>query len=246
MIIEGGDPTGVLLAHATAHLGHATTLVDLRRARVELRTGPGGGVRFDGVPLDVDVVVNRTGINGLGLAPPAALQRQVGATWYELHSAAREEQGLLLAVFDWFELNGVRVINPPEAVEMESMRNLVIERSARRGVAITPSETVNSSYLVTGGRVALQQGQDRPTTDVLSACKLVSESALFDIGEVRFGTGGTVVGWTSRPHLAPRDVGVARALAGALMEELIGRSGSATVPPGRPLIPDMVERFEQS
>ena len=200
---------------------------------------------MDGVPVDADVVVNRTGVNGLGLAPPAALQRQIGATWYELHSAAREEQGLLLAVFDWFALNGVEVLNPPEAVEMESMRNLVIERLARRGVPINPKGSESGSYLVTGGRIALQPGQVRPSSAVLNACKLISDVAAFDIGEVWFGPGeAVVVGWTSKPELTHLDLRVARALAESLMEELIGRSGSATVPPGRPFIPDMVGRFE--
>lgn len=249
VIVEGRDPTGLLLADATARLGHVTSLADLRRSRFEVRTGSAPHVLLDGETLDADVVVNRTSVNGLGLAPPAALQRQVASTWYEAHSAAREEQGLLLAVLDGLSLDGVRVINAPEAIEFESMRNLVVERLARRDVAVTASDVPDVSYLVTGGRVALQPGQDRPTAEVLAICKLVSEIAAFDLGEVRFlSSDGRqwLSGWTSQPQLTHLDVSTARAMAESLMEELVGRVGAETDPAGRPFIRDMIERFEQN
>ena len=248
-VVDGDDPTGLTLARAAARLGHSTTLGDLRRTRFELRTGSDGGPFLDGAPVDVDVVVNRTDVNGLGLASPVALRRQLGSTWYELHSAAREEQGLLLAVLDAFELSGTRVINGPAAVEMDLMRNLVVERLARRGVALTPSEVSYVSYLVTCGRVALQPGQDRPGPDVLGVCKLVSEVAHFDLGAVRFGLsagGHRLVGWTQRPELTHLDRDTASAIAESLMLELVGKADNGTVPPLRPFIPDMVERFEQT
>lgn len=248
VILNGSDPTGLLLAGAAARLGHATHVADLRRARFELRTGSDGAVWLDGAPLAVDAVVNRTDVNGLGLASPAALRRQLGSAWYELHSAAREEQGLLLAVLDAFELSGTRVINGPAAVELELMRNLVVERLARRGVALTPTEVSDVSYLVTGGRVALQPGQDRPSPDVLGVCKLVSEVTHFDLGAVRFGLsagGHRLVGWTSRPELTHLDLDTAGAIAESLMLELVGKADNDAVPPLRPFIPDMVERFEQ-
>lgn len=141
------------------------------------------------------------------------------------------------------------VINPPEAVEFEWMRNLVVERLARRDVAVTASDVPDVSYLVTGGRVALQPGQDRPTAEVLAICKLVSEVAAFDLGEVRFVSSGGVQrlsGWSSRPHLTLLDPATARAIAASLMEQLVGRVGAETNPPGRPFIVDMIERFEQN
>lgn len=246
VVLDGADPTGLLLAAAAARIGHDTSVVDLRRSAFELRTGPGAGVRLHGAPLLVDAVVNRTLVNGLGLASAAALRRQAGSTWYELHSAAREEQGMLLAVFDWFAHEGVRVINPPRAAELESMRNVVIERLARRGVGVDARATPDASYLVAGGRIVLQPGQERPAASLLMSCALLAEIAGFDLGTVSFESScgePKVVGWASQPDLTHLDVATADAIAQSMVLELLGTSGGAAVSPTRPFVPDMVDRL---
>jgi hypothetical protein len=246
-MLDGRDPTGYELADACARLGHDTVVVDLRRSRLELEVGPASGVRIGGEPLVADVVVNRTGVNGLGLAAPAALVRQSGRTWYELHSAAREEQGLLLAIFDHLLLGGVRVINPPEAAELELMRNLVIERLGGKGIPVNVGGAPDVRYLVAGGRIALQPGQHRPDPMVLRTCKQVAGVAEFDLGEVSFEVAEgapRLVEWTSAPDLGHLDPAVAGAMSESVMRALLGETGHSAPLPSRPFIEDMIERYE--
>lgn len=111
-----------------------------------------------------------------------------------------------------------------------------------------PARTPDVSYLVTGGRVALQPGQERPAANVLSSCAVMAEVAAFDLGSVGFGSGGEQrpVAWTSRPDLTHLEVATADALAQSMMLELLGLAGEEAALPTRPFIPDMVERFESN
>lgn len=247
VITDGNDPTAISMADGAANLGHDSTVVDLRMDRIDLRVGMEPVISMHGMPLESDVVINRTGVNGLGLASGPALIRQRGRTWYELHSAAREEQGLLLAVFDAFSHSGTMVINAPVAAEMNLMRNLVVERLARHRVYVAGGAGGRTRYIVAGGRVVLLPDQSRPEDDVLRICRRVGEVAGFDLGWIEFSAdaaGSHLADWNPHLDLDGIDQRWQLPIAESIVRTLIGDGGNREPEsPSRPLITDMIDRL---
>jgi len=124
IIAEGSDPTVELLLEAANGFGVDVSLVDLRYDRFDLAVGPRAVVRVNGNSITTPtVVMNATSANSLGLAGDAALQRQRSSRWQQRHLAAKEEQGLLLAVLAHFRRDGAILVNPPEASDLALMPN---------------------------------------------------------------------------------------------------------------------------
>jgi hypothetical protein len=87
ILVDGDDPGAGLLASAFRRHRWSVRVVDLRFARPTLDAADEVVVRIDGHPVDSDIVINRTGISGLGLASAAALDRQLPTTWSGRHLA---------------------------------------------------------------------------------------------------------------------------------------------------------------
>jgi hypothetical protein len=125
VVVDGDDPGAVLLAMALRRHGRRITHLDLRYGRPTLDgSGAEPVVVVDGRPVTPDLVLNRTATSRLGLAPGNALARQLPATWWGRHLAAREEQGLLLACFDLWERT-TRLYDPVATGDRRLLRSAV-------------------------------------------------------------------------------------------------------------------------
>lgn len=168
-VVEGDDPGAVMLAAAFRRHGWRSRVLDLRFQRPTLDgSGDRPVVWIDGAATEPAVVVNRTATSRLGLAPGSALARQLPATWWARHLAAREEQGLLLACFDVWEQTS-RLYNPVRTLDRRLLRTatemelrahaLPVDRAAsgpgdgRRGVCwVVDGAVVASATSKTDGR----------------------------------------------------------------------------------------------
>ncbi len=248
VLTDGADHTAEAFADAAIVAGHRVVLADLRVDRFSLRIGASEPLRMNGTVIEPSVVLNRTGVNGLGLAPPSALLRAPFETWYGRHVVAREEQGLLLALFDRLALDGVRILNPPRATELALMRNLVVERLAsRRVVFAAPTGGRVERLLVLDGRIFLRPGQSQPPRGVQIAAKAIAEVAEFQLGEIVAETteaGWLLQDWTPQADLSDVAGPALRAMADAIVREIldpVADGGGSTSLPSELFIPDLVE-----
>jgi hypothetical protein len=128
VVVDGDDPGAVLLAAALRRHGWRIAHLDLRYGRPTLDgSGEEPVVRLGDRPVAPDLVLNRTSTSRLGLAPGNALARQLPATWWGRHLAAREEQGLLLACLDLWERT-TRLYNPVAVVDRRLLHAAVAAR----------------------------------------------------------------------------------------------------------------------
>jgi hypothetical protein len=207
VVHDGWDPTAELLADAGRRLGVEVVELDLRHDRLGVRIGGDGAeVRHGATTLRPDIVVNRTTVTGLGLASASLLERQRPHGWQDRHVAARQEQGLLLAVFDVWERAGAIVMNPTTAEDLSVMPNAVVERLGRAGVVVDRRVATEDTVeiLVARGRGIAHRGGREPGRTDLSAALLVAAQAGFDLGSVRLRPDAgrpTVTAWDHRPDL---------------------------------------------
>ncbi|MEM9608041.1 MAG: hypothetical protein AAGA99_11515 [Actinomycetota bacterium] len=208
VVSDGWDPTAQLLGDAGRRLGGAVTELDLRLDRLTVEVGPeGADVRHRGRRLRPDVVVNRSGITGLGLADGALLERQRPHGWFERHVAARQEQGLLLAATDAWARSGATVLNPPTSEDLSLLTNAVVERLARRGVRTRRAGTSDEIEIVvaSGRGVTYRADGEAPDRSMVEVATIVAAAAGFDVGSVRLVSddrGVVVTGWDHRPELS--------------------------------------------
>lgn len=242
ILVEGRDPTGQLLGDALADLGHSSSIVDIGQARLSVRTGSEPALTIDGRPTEPDLVVNRTSVNGHGLASPALLRHQPGATWFERHTTARERQGLLLAVLDHLG-RSARVLDPPAAAEHLLMRNRVVEILAARGIPVATPDVDDGVVRVAAGRIVMAPGDDRPSAHLREASAALAEAGRFDMATVTHRA-GVLTGWSLPLDLNAPDLPTARAMARSVVTTCgVGAIGPPTTRPTRPFITDMVDRF---
>lgn len=198
-LVEGDDPGAAMLATALRRYGWRTGVLDLRFSRPTLdAAGDVPVVRVDGRPAEPTVVVNRSATSGLGLAPPAALDRQLPVTWSGRHLAAREEQGLLLACLDVWDQQS-RLYNPVRTLDRRLLRPAVEVELRARGVAICrPPDTAVSAprdrrrgvcWIVDGTVVAsfARRADGRWATTPLSENTTAQVARLADVAGLRLG-----------------------------------------------------------
>lgn len=235
VISAGGDPTADLLVLAAQRLGHDAGTVDLRSDRLTLVVDPDGArVRRNGQTLAPEVVVNRSSVNGLGLASPGALVRQRDTSWRRRHVAAREEQGLLLAVFDVWQRSGVVVADLPRAADLALMPNAVIERLGRSGVPVNRSLDGTTEVLVARGRGVAHRGDEAGDAHLATALS-VADAAEFGVGSVGLADQRgvlVVTGWSHQPelHTWPEPETVAMAVLANLVGETPAQLGESPPP----------------
>jgi hypothetical protein len=136
ILVEGDDPCAGLLASAFRRHRWSVRVVDLRFGWPTLDASADPVVvRVDGCPVDADIVINRTGISGLGLSSAAALDRQLPTSWSGRHLAAREEQGLMLACLDVWD-RASRLYNPVRTTDRRLLRPAVEAELAANGVPV--------------------------------------------------------------------------------------------------------------
>jgi hypothetical protein len=157
ILVEGYDPGAGLLASAFRRHRWSVRVADLRFGWPPLDASADPVVvRLDGRSVDVDIVINRTGISGLGLSSAAALDRQLPTSWSGRHLAAREEQGLMLACLDVWD-RASRPYNSVRTTDRRLLRPAVEAELAADGVPVgrvdsTPGEA--TACWVVDGEIA--------------------------------------------------------------------------------------------
>ncbi|MEM8906123.1 MAG: hypothetical protein AAGF02_20660 [Actinomycetota bacterium] len=206
----GGDPTAALLLRSAERLGWKAVEADLRSDRFSLGVAATTVVRLRGRPISPHLVVDRSATTGLGLSGPDALRRQRGTAWRERHTAAREEQALLLAALDQLARGGAVVANPSTAADLALMPNAIVERLARTDVPVRRAgEPDGVEVLVAGGRgVAYRHHGElagpTPTNAHLRDAAEVATAAGATLLSVSFTDRGgrrVVTGWDVLPDL---------------------------------------------
>lgn len=208
LIVAGGaDPTTELVVEAAHELGIDVDLIDLRSHRLSVRVGDEDRAVLNGDrALNPLVVFNTTSVNGLGLAGADALVRQRSRRWRYRHTAAREEQGVLLAAFAQWRESGVVLVNSPEAHDLSLMPNAVVDRLDRAGVPVNRKliEGTRTEILLAAGRVVAHLGPV-PTTGQVEIARQTAIAAGFELGSVEIFTRPSgievVAGWTHQPEL---------------------------------------------
>lgn len=242
LVLRGGpDATGDLLVAATARLDSAVLDVDLRVDRFSVDvTRSGAQVRLNGEVVHPTVVINRTGINGLGLSSTDGLARQRSSSWHERHTEGREEQGVMLAVFEAWQTQGVTVLNDPRATDLTLMPNAVSDRIGRAGGAFRASPPAEGDVSVllcrgTGITASAQAGSEH-----LDLARRVAVAAEFELGSARIRPGKQLVAcaWTPFPTLEEWDE--PELLALSIMVEATGADLETLEPsPPRYFVPDL-------
>lgn len=152
VVVDGDDPGAVLLAAALRRHGWRLRLLDLRYGRPTLDgSGAEPVVVIDGGEVRPDLVLNRTVTSRLGLAPGSALARQLPATWWGRHLAAREEQGLLLACFDLWERTS-RLYDPVATGDRRLLRSAVAAELHAAGLPLVTAGGEGEGDGVAGDR----------------------------------------------------------------------------------------------
>ena len=205
----GGDPTADLLSVAARRLGQHVQDIDLRIDRLTIDvTSDGATVRAGQRTLEPSLVFNRTEINGLGLSSGDGLKRQIATHWRDRHTQGREEQGLLLAVFEAWERTDVTLVNRTRAADMSLMPNSVVDRLVRMGEAVHRGKPTSpqTEVLICAGVPIAHRGATADRRHQALA-RRVADAAEFSLGAVRMSTGANVVvrGWTHRPLLEQWD-----------------------------------------
>ena len=222
LLTDGPDVTADLLRQAAMGLGFDTRVVELGRDRVTLRIGASVSIECDGEVLAPDVVINRCSANPSGLPSVASLNRQSVGSWSGRFAAAREEQGLLLAVLDAWEALGVTVVNPPAVEARALMDNWFALRMAREGVGL--GRRVDETVAVVDGRGAQRPDQETLNLEARRICQLVATVTGARLCEVdlEIADDGACrpVAW--RPGVDLLAHGDGAALAGPILAHLLG------------------------
>ncbi len=233
VVLRGNsDVTSDLFVAACERLDLPVLDVDLRvdRCSVEV-TRRGASVRINAKTVEPSVVFNRTGINGLGLSSADGLARQRSTSWRNRHTEGREEQGVMLAVFEAWQTSGVRLLNNPRATDLTLMPNAVGDRVRLAGGRCqpTPQRPGDVSVLICGG-VGIKANGDAGG-DHLELARLVADAAQFDFGCVRISGRDrlTATGWSPIPLLEEWDE--PELLALAIVSQACGIDVDAIHPP---------------
>jgi hypothetical protein len=222
LVVDGDDPGAVLLAAALRRHGWRLHHLDLRYGRPTLDgSGAEPVVVVDGGEVRPDLVLNRTATSRLGLAPGSALARQLPATWWGRHLAAREEQGLLLACFDLWERTSRlydpvatgdrRLLRPAVAAELHAAGLPLVAAGGdghgdghgddgRRGAAWIVDGVVVAAATQVAGQPWRATPLSPATEDVLRRTATIAGLRLgqLDLWQTRSG-GTAVTGWQPIP-----------------------------------------------
>lgn len=221
LFTDGPDVTADLLVQAATGLGLDARTLQLDRDRLTLRVGADVSIECDGDVLVPDVVINRCTANPSGLPSVASLSRQSVGSWSGRFAAAREEQGLLLAVLDAWETLGVTVVNPPAVEARSLMDNWFALRMAEEGVG--SGRRVDQTVAVVDGRIAQRPDQDTLGIEARRVCQIVAkltEARLCEI-DLEIADDGSCrpVAWRPRVDLLAHGDG--GALAGPMLAHLL-------------------------
>ena len=260
VVVDGDDPGAVLLAAALRRHGWRLRHLDLRYGRPTLDgSGTEPVVVLDGIAVSADLVLNRTATSRLGLAPGNALARQLPATWWGRHLAAREEQGLLLACFDLWERT-TRLYDPIATGDRRLLRAAVAaklhaaglplgtpgggdgkdsndgdgDRDGRRGAAWVVDGVVVAAATQTAGQPWRATPLSPATEDTLRRTATVAGLRLgqLDLWQNRTGDAAatTVTGWQPVPGFRAVEQRTGIPVAALVVAALVGEP-PAPAPP---------------
>ncbi|MFC4944434.1 hypothetical protein [Pseudonocardia sp. GCM10023141] len=235
-VLEGDDPGAALLAAAFRRHGWRARLLDVRftRPTLDACAEPAGAVRIDGNGDAPDIVINRTATSGLGLPGPAALERQLPLTWSGRHLAAREEQGLLLAVFDCWDRDS-RLYNPVRAQDRRLVAALPtrvdLPPDGRRGACWIVDDTIVAACAEQDGGGWRQVAVSAATAELARGVAATSDLRLGQVDCWQQRGGSTIVtDWSPIPPFHTLRARTGIDVAALAVAALVGEPVAAAPP----------------